>query len=840
MKKNYRRKFLKELSLTVASASLSLSGAPGAFAAVSPFIKTGNSFQDDFVNTVDRVWIGEKYWSIPMEDWQIKAGRIECNGNTPNSRVNLLTTILREGNGEFNVTVESGLLAAYDIKNQTGSAGFNLGIKDKIDPDVRAACYYGKGLHAGVSLQGDLFLGEQTKPLPESFDFSGFSLSVKGVRDGKVTYVILTCKDKDEQTTTLTYETSSDVEGLIALVNNFEEREGANFWFKNFKVAGSKIAAKPENSFGPILWSMHTLSRGTLNIMAQMPPLGAKDSQVVELQIKKGDVWEKIALQNIDSNAYTAHFKVNNFDACKAVSYRLVYKNNGENFTYSGTIRQEPLGRPLRFGGLTCQEWGGYPYSPLFNNLKKHDPDILFFSGDQLYEGNGGYPIKRTPERASVLSYLGKWYMFGWVFGDMIRDRPTVCTPDDHDVFQGNIWGEGGKTVPSDSRFERGGYVQTPTMLNVVVQTQCGHLPSPFQSEPLYSGIQAWYTDLVYGQVSFAIISDRMFKSGPEIVRSGKDRLDHIKEPVEKDELEDRNLTLLGVGQMQFLDHWVKDWQEANMKVLLSQTLFCNVGTHHGSEKMFLYGDMDSGGWPRQQRDEVLRLIRKAFTFHINGDQHLPFLVQYSLDESKDGGWTYCTPAISTGYPRWGQPDLRNAPYTDRPEHGLPNTGIYQDGFGNINFIYAVGNPMDNYQDNNRYQQAQNKCSGFGIITFDTDARTIKMDAFRFLADRDNPKPDDQFPGWPLTISQTDNDGREPAVYLPRLEINKPNQVIQIIDESTDELVNSLRIKGSYFRPGVYSQGPFTLEVGEGKVKKIFSGIQPVTKESKKIFNINI
>src|SRR3546814_9903580 len=69
-----------------------------------------------------------------------------------------------------------------------------------------------------------------------------------------------------------------------------------------------------------------------------------------------------------------------------------------------------------------------FPYTTLFRSI---------------YEGNGGYPIKRTPEQRAILSYLGKWYMFGWAFGDVMRSRPTICTPDDHDVFQGNLWGEG-------------------------------------------------------------------------------------------------------------------------------------------------------------------------------------------------------------------------------------------------------------------------------------------------------------------------------------------------------------------------------------------------------------
>lgn len=271
------------------------------------------------------------------------------------------------------------------------------------------------------------------------------------------------------------------------------------------------------------------------------------------------------------------------------------------------------------------------------------------------------------------------------------------------------------------------------------------------------------------------------------------------------------------------------------MKVLLSQTLFANTGTHHGPDKMFLYGDMDSGGWPKQKRDDVLRLIRKSFTFHINGDQHLPFLVQYSLDKARDAGWTFSTPAISTGYIRWGEPDSVNSPYSDRPAHGLPNTGCYRDVFGNTNYIYAVGNPKDNYKSKNRYQQAQNKASGFGIITFDTNERTIKMEAFRFLADKDKPTENDRFPGWPLMISQSDNDGRNAISFLPKFEINKADQLVKIISEATSELVNVARVKGSVYQPGIYEEGTYTVIIGEGQNIKEFKGIKPSQKSTNTI-----
>jgi alkaline phosphatase D len=845
---NQRRRFFKKLGLSIFSLSLPITGFPSllkfSLNSPEPSVNPSPDFADDFARTNDRVWIGEKYWAIPMEDWRVKGGRIECVGLQPNSRVNLLTTLIKAGAGEINISAEIGLLASASGKAQNGSAGFSIGITDPVDSDIKSLCYYGKGLPAGISNKGNIFIADVSKPLPADFDFTSFNLTLQGSRANNQTQIKLIAKSKSGKPSEVIFKTAEDILGLVALVNNFEERGGANFWFRQINLTGSKTENKDENAFGPVLWSMHTLSKGILNIMAQMPPLGDQDNQEVELHLQKNNAWAKTANQKIDKEARTAHFQIKNWASQTAVPYKIIYKNNGQEFEYAGNIRPEPLNRSLKFGGLTCQEWGGYPYSPLVKNLEKHNPDMLYFSGDQLYEGNGGYPIKREPEPTAILSYLGKWYMFGWAFGHLMRDRPTICTPDDHDIFQGNLWGEEGKTVPLDQwekiKDAHGGYVQTARMVNVVGKTQCGHLPDFQQAKTLASGIKTWYSDLTYGQVSFAIISDRMFKSGPEMVRSGEGRLDHIKEPLAKNALEKPHLKLVGDTQMQFLKNWIEDWEGASLKVMLSQTLFCNVGTHHGNDKMFLYGDMDSGGWPKQNRDEVLKLIRKACAFHINGDQHLPFLVQYSLDEARDGGWTFCTPAISTGYIRWGQPDSVNAPHTARPAHGLPNTGLYQDIFGNLNYIYAVGNPLDNYQNKNRYLRAQNKSSGFGLITFDTDNQTIKMEAFRFLADKDKPTSQDQFPGWPLTIKQTDNDGRKPTAYLPKLEINKPNQVIKIVHEQNQDLINILRIKGTTYQPVVFEAGSYTIVVGEGNNTRELKGIKATTKMPKKSLKVQV
>ena len=47
------------------------------------------------------------------------------------------------------------------------------------------------------------------------------------------------------------------------------------------------------------------------------------------------------------------------------------------------------------------------------------------------------------------------------------------------------------------------------------------------------------------------------------------------------------------------------------------------ASTYHSSRKTFYYADFDANGWPQTGRNRALRAMRKAFAFHIAGDQHL-------------------------------------------------------------------------------------------------------------------------------------------------------------------------------------------------------------------------
>ena len=804
-------------------------------------------FFENFNNTNDRIWIGKDYWAIPLEDWKVEDGKLHCAGHEPQARVNLLTHVLSESEGEFEASV---IISLTGKGSQPGSAGFLIGIEDEEDPDVRAACYFGKGIAAGVSEKGYAFLMDKKIDLPEKFDFDEFNITLKG-SDKRMKMEIT---DKNGLRVKDLSVNTQQIRGLVAIAANLitgenEKPGNSNFSFDNLKLAGSKVEKRSENAFGPILWTMYTLNNNQVKLMALLPPLGENDNKEVHLELRQGFTWRQVASETIEPDSRTVVFRIDNWDSSRNVDYRVGYREPGAKGTetvtyYNGAIRRDPADRPLKLAALSSQYTSAFPYSPLVKNLAEINPDLLYFSGDQVYDTNGGYPAKRTPDDASILSYLGKYYMFGWAFGDLMRDRPTICTPDASDFFHENLWGQGGVKKPAGAGSnDTRGFIQSPAMVNVVTKTQCGQLPDPYDPTPIKQGINTWYTALTYGKVNFAIISDRIYKTGPEAVSDWKGRKDHLKEPRQDMSFLDKpGVELTGERQNLFLQEWILDWKDTDMKVLLSQTVFANPVTHHGSPANPLHGDLNSGGWPKSGRDKVIHLMRKGAAFHISGDQHLPTLVQYGLNDYRDAGWSFNSPAISNLYMRWFLPDQLDVPATDRPEHEYPNTGKYTDAFGNKNFVYAVGNPGDITADSgNRYNNAQLRVSGFGIVTFDKRDRTIEMDSWRFLADVKNPNPGrDQFPGWPVKISQFDNLGNGAQNMLPLLKVNKANQLIRIIDQQTSEIVNIYRIHGNEIQPLLFESGTYSVIIGEGQNTIEINDLVTQTEENNQTIEVEL
>jgi len=812
-------------------------------------------YRSRFGQMNDRIWVGPDLWANPMEDWRVQDGRLECTTAAPDRNVQVLTHQLGKQAGSITTSVRLGR-----IEGVSGAAGFAVGVHDVLN-DYRGNLFFGKGIRAVITTGGELILDGKTVKLGEKSDLADVTLRLEAKCDGENATLTLTAVDtasgKRLGEATATVQADKLI-GNLALSHNPPGaasnvgpakaargkagkakagggKGGARFWFNDWSIDGGKVQEHPDRRFGPILFAMHTLSnsRGAdghvMKMTAQMPPIGQADSQSVRLEVREADAWKPLGEQPIDADARTATFRIPNWPADRDVKYRLVYtqKSKGaadRNAEWAGTVRKNPVDRPLVVAGFTGHFDKAYPYAPVVRNVAKINPDVMFFSGDQIYEPNGGYGIIRQPADRAILNYLRKWYMFGWVWADMLRDRPAVCLPDDHDVFQGNIWGEGGKPMaPGGSSSSEGGYIEPVRMVNVVHRTHTAHMPDPYDPKPILQDISVYYGDWVYGRTSFAIVADRMFKSGPENVKTDGARPDWVKGPdFDTKSLDKPGLTLLGERQLKFLDHWAADWRGADMKMALSQTLWAGAATHHGSYGGSLQADLDSGGWPQSARDRAIRIMRKGYPLHYDGDQHLPTLVQYGVDSPRDACWSFCTPAVCSIYQRWWNPDRLNMPHTDRPAHNLPDTGQYRDGLGNLLYVYAAGNPVGTGKDAaDRYHWADQRAGGFAVVILDRDKRTYTCQCYHFLANLDHPKADDQFPGWPLTINQRDNYGRKIVGCLPEVSIKDvKNAVLQVIDQKTGELVYAIRLTSNTARPWVFAEGTYTVRLSDPDADK--------------------
>ena len=731
-------------------------------------------------DTHDRVFLSGDCWANPMEDWAVVDGAAETSSKGANRNIHLLTHQLTDDRGRLEMSVVLSRLETG--KNDTG-AGFQLGIRSDIN-EYRSNVFSNSGVVAGI-VDGKLVLGEESVADDRLVDLKNVTLQLSGLpavnvadKHSLTLEAINTQSEYLARLTTLV--DSKRLLGNVALVSNFSKRRlkgrrkkgtGGRYRFNDWSVRGGAFTVTNSNRFGPLLWSMYTLSDSrsdegfVLKLTALTGPLGEKDNKDVELFVQQDEQWKSLGTAALNEDAWTATFRIANWNEKVATPYKVVYKEKHPSgaeteSVWEGNIKANPVGRPLRLGALTCQRDYGFPYAPVADNVIKLDPDMLYFSGDQLYEDHGGYGLIRDPADKAILNYLRKYYMHGMAFRHAMKNAPTVCLPDDHDVFQGNIWGESGAAMASNGNTSSsGGYREPAKMVNVVHKTTVGHHPDYYDPTPVKQNISVYYGDMVYGDVSFAIVADRQFKSGPEHVDTGGGRPDHVTDKdFDTAKLDKPGLILLGERQKKFLKDWAQDWRGHSMKVLLSQTVFAGVATHHGVRNGYLKGDLDAGAWPQTARDNAIDIVRSAMPLHINGDQHLTTLCQYGVEKQRDSFWSFCTPAISAGYPRWWLPDEVGMPHEDRPKHGLPNTGQFTDGFGNLVYVYAVGNPEVGTQ-KNRYDLAHQKGSGFGMVTIDTAAKTYYIESFRFMIDATDGKKSNQFPGWPVTIQQQENGG---------------------------------------------------------------------------------
>ena len=544
-----------------------------------------------------------------------------------------------------------------------------------------------------------------------------------------------------------------------------------------------------------ICFALYTVSNKTLKLTAQLYPLGEGAPLKACLEIKENGVWKEVASTKIIKEGWTAPFRVETWDDSKTVSYRVIH---GKKATYEGTIRKNPTDKEeilvAAFTGNSIHPVHGGDISrqDIIDNVKKVDADMLFFSGDQVYDHH---------------RHLAAWLKFGRDFGEIIKDRPTICLPDDHDAGQPNLWGESGK-ISTLGGASDGGYSRPAAYVREVERAQTSHLPDPVDPHKIQQGIGVWFTNLNWGNVDFAILEDRKFKTGPagRVPKQGP-RPDHIRNPeYDPASVDVDGAVLLGERQLKFLNSWSSDWQDAKMKVALSATIFCGGAHIHGGANGRLHADMDSNGWPQSGRNRALASLRKAFAFHLAGDQHLATIFHHGIDEFRDAIWSFCVPSIANLYLRWWEP-LK--PGANREANSPEYTGDHLDGFANKVTNYAAANPEKKPAGN----LLNTRSAGFGIVRLNTGKRTIKMECWPRNVDITDPKTS-QYPGWPKTISQFDN--YNPASWGKAGEItfNVADPVVEVTDEVSKEVLYTVRIKGKTFRPHLPKGATFTLKAG--------------------------
>jgi alkaline phosphatase D len=578
------------------------------------------------------------------------------------------------------------------------------------------------------------------------------------------------------------------------------------------------------------------------------------------LQVMENGTWKPITTAQIDPDSWNATFRVPAWDATRDREYRVLY----EQHAYNGTIQRDPVNKPdIMIGLLTCIWDFGFPHSEFVKHLGHHRPDVLFWTGDQIYEPVGGFGVTESREsdmlKPAMVDFLRKWFIFGWAVRELTRDIPSVCMTDDHDMFHGNIWGCGGRpTNPAISidaaqtntvRYDRyaaqdsGGYKMPARWVNIAQRAQTAHLPDPFDGTPVLQGIGVYYTSLRWGGVSFAILEDRKWKSAPKQQLPEANIVNGFSQNPQWDAATHSDVLtaeLLGQRQLSFLEAWAADWSGGTwMKFAVSQTLFGCLHTEpsgvdsdgHDPEEAIpkvgayiegdhMVADHDSAGWPQHGRNAAILRFRKGFAAHLCGDQHLGTMSHYGVAEFRDGVYAVCTPAISNIWPRrW------------YPPGGNQYTGDHKDAFGNRFSVFAVANPA-------RYpgpglDGLRFRVTGYTILTCNRETRRTTVAAWPRWVDPSaaGAKP---YEGWPVVIEQLENGLCGAQWELQPIETTFRDAVVQV-QKADGDVVYTLRINGQNFTPVVRQPGSYRLIAydPDGDYRQEWDGLQAHRKNAK-------
>jgi len=578
---------------------------------------------------------------------------------------------------------------------------------------------------------------------------------------------------------TNTQVASQRVAGNVALASDFmnEPAAGKRHGFSGLTVAGPMWSHDPGRAFGPLAGALYSLSHPRpdaaplLRVSVQSLPLGPTFERGRPVQ-KSGYALARLAVRPLGSDqpfeplghpvtitgpSYHALFQFDDWPAQKNHEVRVSLETReGLTDELRLEVKAEPdSNQPVRVAGVSCMGLNGrrisgapepidgleligrwtpaniwFPFAGVVQRLREAEPDYVFYTGDQIYEGKP-YPPPQ-PDQDLVLDFHYRFALWHWAFGEVNRRTNTVLQTDDHDVYQGNFWGDGGRVLTEGWLFH-GGYLRPAEDVNLVVRTMCSHNPPPWPAPDPPSGIRNYFTIFRYAGNDFAVLEDRKFKAAgsPDTRQAPDDQL-------------------LGPHQLQMLDE-LASWPGQRPRVVVSQTIYASIQTDVKTGEM--RPERDANGWPVAGRNRALQAFHKANAVLLTGDQHLGTLSKLPVPGRAGAVYQFCTPAVGTIYWRWFAPDGQQHP-----------RGRYTDAHGNPFEMLAVANPMpvammpvmgNNFPeqvppDHDAVHNRGNQGDGVGTVRLDPRRRSVTFECWPW-----DGSPE-QYRGWPHTVRFND------------------------------------------------------------------------------------
>lgn len=808
-------------------------------------------------------WIGPAWWANRLQDWQANgsmATEILCSPNRAFLGWRTAHDVTRDidlSQGNLDVSVVLQMIPKGDDKVKlapNSMSGLLIGAGHSLsDPLARAMVFDmrpGKGQKIpavpgtgiAVGLSGDGFLNIVDLDHGKVLKRKAITMVEGRVPKSRLRVVtrlvgdkvaIDAMMDKSDGVIKITATVGKErLKGGLALLSHAGSKMKGKYAtletvFSEYKPV-SGVRRHNGRALGPVAAAQYSIDRGVLKLSAQcMPQIKGTKATLSFLRDGK---WQDAVSATVHHSDQMALFRVEKWDSGKAVPYRISIPLAGSDrpATYTGMIAAEPRGGKLRLAALGCvihRPWGVvknwnqvlyFPHHDLQKRVAEKKPDVVFFYGDQMYEGTPSYV-----DRSNYFEdYLYKWLFHCIAFKDVIRNVPSVTIPDDHDVYQGNHWGQGARKAPGGD-WNKGGYTHPGEFVAMVHRTQTSHLPDAYEPDCLEQNIPAYHCDWNWGGVSFAILGDRYFKSGPAgqgLPKSGTNRPDHYNNPAfDTKDLDLPGLQLLGKPQEKFLSFWAADWSHgAKLKAVLSQSPFGNLATHHSGA--YLIADLDGNGWPQSGRKRALSIMRAARAPHIAGDQHLSTMVQHGIEKHGDAVFSFTAPAVANAYARAYHPSYKGNYYKTTPPKPSEYLGNRLDGFKNKVTFLAVANPdtrPEGPYTTKKLARMNQQVPGFGIVDFDTQAQTVTFHSLPRSEEVASKLKGGEYPGWPVTIKASQNDGRTPIGELARVQVKGRNPVVRVW--GPDGILQwAHRMVSDSFTVHAYAQGKHKVEIGSG------------------------